>query len=108
MDKDKETDWKLLVIVLLLVVPTIMLRGYVLTQLWAWFVVPFGAPQIALWHACGVSTFAALLFANPSYDAILHSLDERSNNVKLRQAIAWGLLVPLFAWGTGAIFHALM
>ena len=105
---DEKVNGKLLVTALLLLVPITVLRGYVLTQLWAWFIVPFGAPQIALWHACGVSAFTSYLWANIPSAAILHSLDERGDNVKLRQAIVWSLCLPLVAWGFGAIFHALM
>ena len=107
MTKTK-TNWKLLAITLLLIAPTIMLRGYVLSQLWGWFILPLGAPQIDMWHACGVATFTSYLLNNGSTELIVNSLDERDTNTKLLQACAWGVFMPFFAWGLGAVFHAVM
>jgi len=43
------------VAIVVLLVATIIINGFVLQQLWAWFVVPLGAPSITLTHALGLS-----------------------------------------------------
>lgn len=42
-----------------------IVRGLVLVQMWAWFVVPFGVVQIGTAHAFGLS-LCLMYFASPS------------------------------------------
>ena len=44
----------LFLVPLVLLVSTIV-TGYVVSQLWGWFVIPLGLPPITMWHAYGVS-----------------------------------------------------
>lgn len=49
-------------IVLGLLVPLALLRGFVLQTLWGWFVVPvFGAPALSLMIAIGLGLLVSLL-----------------------------------------------
>lgn len=38
-----------------------LLRGWVLSYLWLWFVVPLGVQPIGLWHAFGLSMMISML-----------------------------------------------
>lgn len=40
---------------LLLIIPAISLRGWVILKLWDWFIVPLNAPQISIVQAIGIS-----------------------------------------------------
>ncbi len=44
----------LLILVVLVVVLSVV-RGFVLSYLWSWFVAPLGIPEIGIAHAIGIS-----------------------------------------------------
>jgi hypothetical protein len=80
-----------------------ILRGWVLSILWAWFVVPFGCPHIDIAHAIGISMVVSFL----TYQHI----ESDSDKSGLEQTIALcvsGLLQSLFALGLGWIVHSFM
>ena len=39
----------------LLIIPVGLYRGWVLSLLWVWFIVPLGAPEIGVIHAWGLA-----------------------------------------------------
>ncbi len=41
-------------ITLAVLIPTLLIRAFVLYKLWDWFVVTLGAPSIGLWHTLGL------------------------------------------------------
>lgn len=46
----------------LVMLPLVLLEGWVLTKLWAWFVVPvFGLPSLGILAAAGIALVAGLL-----------------------------------------------
>jgi len=75
-------------------------RGFVLTYLWAWFVVPFGAPAIGVAWAIGISLIVGYL----TRDTDTSGDEENSFWTKLLSAV----LTPFLVLGIGAIIHAFM
>ena len=43
----------------------VLLKSWVLTIMWGWFVVPLGLPQIGMAHAWGIVMVAAMLARSP-------------------------------------------
>ena len=82
-------------IALAAIVPLQLLRGYVLAQLWRWFVVPLGGPAVDVVHAIGISLLVAMLtHQSPPKDAAKWSTAE---------SIGISVTVSLLFWGMGAI-----
>jgi hypothetical protein len=79
----------------LLAVPSSLLRAFVLTKLWSWFVVPLGMKPIGLVEALGVSLVAWFL----TYTYV--PSDEENSAIK---ALIWSIFMSLMAWGFGAIY----
>jgi hypothetical protein len=50
---------------LLLSIPLALLRGLILSQVWSWFIVPFGLPSIGIAWALGISIMISLLTFRP-------------------------------------------
>lgn len=55
-----------LVAMLGIIVAAIVLRAWVLTMLWGWFVVPYGAPAIGIATAIGISLIIGMFTHNIS------------------------------------------
>lgn len=73
----------------------LVLRGYVLKSLWAWFIVPtFGGPAISVSVAIGISYIVGLL----TIDASLTREQEAEG-----KHMAFGFAVVLLIWGFAAI-----
>ena len=85
---------------ILFVVLTTLLGGVVLKDLWGWFIVPLGVPQLSVIHAIGVSLVVRLM----TYD-IPKGDDEMSDTIA---RIISALLYLLAVWGIGAIVHHFM
>ena len=91
-------------LLMLLVVPvTALWSGYVLSVMWAWFIVPLGAVSIGVWHAFGISVLVDLLtFKQPQ-----EKVDD-SKRPSPGVRIATSLFVPLIVLGFGWAAHAMM
>lgn len=103
----KNTENKTLALgcaVLFLSVPAALLRGWVLSLLWAWFVVPLGVPPITYLHAVGISLLASLLTHknSPADDA---ALEKKNAHEKIVEGIATMLVGPLFVLLLGWLIH---
>jgi len=109
--QDDDIIWKFLTglggFILVMLVLTLF-RGFVLSQMWAWFVVPFGAPALTVVHAIGVSMLAA--FLTYQHDAAKKSeqSEKASFGVKLIEWLFSGTLFTAFVWGMGAVVHSFM
>lgn len=91
------------VILLFLLIPfSAVWRGFVLTKLWAWFVVPFGPEPIGIAHAIGLS-LAVVVFANTTKPE-----DDKPFKEQVVGAIAKATVTPAFVWLMAAIVHAFM
>ena len=80
---------------------SIALRAFVLTQLWAWFVVPFGIMPITFVHAAGISLIVAFL----TYES--NDADSEDKNAWVGKLLK-PIIFSLVAWGFGAIYHHYM
>ena len=93
--------WLLL---LVLAVPITIYRAYVLTCLWAWFIIPmFDAPRLGVWYAIGILSIASLFQhnkykheENPDQEQVL-----KDSFGGLVQAV---LLVTII-WGAAFVVH---
>jgi hypothetical protein len=101
--------------VLLLVlidIPVLMLRGYVLTYLWRWFIQPFGAPPITIAWAIGLSMFVGFFTNWIARDAKLDRVLTGEGPAKWYEvslgAMVQSVLLSLLAWGIGAIVASFM
>ena len=86
--------------VLIALVASIAINGFVLERLWEWFVVPLGAPPITFVHALGI----AILFGAFGLT--------KAPNVDKEKA-SWGkattsILTPLMLLGLGWILYQFM
>jgi hypothetical protein len=89
---------------LVLAVPVTIYRAYVLTCLWAWFIVPmFDAPRLGVWYAIGILSVASL-FHQYKYK---HE-DNPDREQDLKDGLG-GLVQAVFLitiiWGVAFIVH---
>ena len=84
--------------------PVVMLEGLVLTDLWAWFVVPLGFAPISKAHAIGLCLTMGLARFGIG-DADLRAKASPGDPIIRRVAMA---IVSLVAWGLGALIAGLM
>jgi len=82
---------------LALFIPTIIFSGFVTAELWGWFVVPLGVPAIGIAHALGLRLVVHVA-------TFTYAEDKRGQGERLANAI----VLPLFAWAFGAIYHAFL
>ena len=88
------------ILILLLIVPLTLYRGWILLLLWGWFIIPLGAPGITMAHALGISLIIG--FITSHYDSRKKTQDE-----KIEEAIAT-FAMPTLGLVMGWIFHAFM
>lgn len=75
-------------------VGVVMLRGWVMSILWAWFITPFGLPAIGIAWAIGLSAVATMFTAN------LADTSDKDGDTgsKLLQPIVFSLLALFMGW----------
>ncbi len=76
----------------------IVFSGLLLAALWAWFVVPLGAPEIGAVHALGLGLITGMMTMN------VHAKDEETTPFQ-RATISF--VYKLMVLGFGAMFHAI-
>lgn len=81
----------------------IAVRGAVLSQLWAWFVVPLGVVAITLPWALGISLIAWFLTDHTS-----NQYEGKSMSDIVTTVAASALGGPLIALGMGWLYHGWM
>ena len=81
-------------------IPLMMLRGFVLCKLWLWFIVPLGLHPISYVHAMGISIIIGMLTENANAATKDHD--------KPIMGILTPFIAILLAWGVGAIVHSFM
>jgi hypothetical protein len=79
----------------------ILLKGFVLTELWDWFIIPLGLKSISLFHAMGISLLL-ILASTKSFD-----FKEKTEEEKIKEYTVW-IIVPLLVWLFGYIYSLLM
>jgi len=84
-----------------LMVMSSIINGFVLTKLWAWFMVPaFGLPQLSIPIAIGVSMVVKYL----TYQKPPESKDENNVN-KIGEALGFVIFYPLITLFIGWVVH---
>jgi hypothetical protein len=75
-----------------------VVRGFVLSYLWQWFVVPFGLPSITVAHAIGISLIVSFL----TYEGA------KTESNDIGEAIGNGVGQTLLVFFIGWIVHVVM
>jgi hypothetical protein len=90
---------------LALMVLSSMWKGYVLTVLWAWFVVPtFGLPALAIAPAIGLAMVVS--FLTHQSDAIKEPEGDFAE--RLAKSVSLVLVMPALVLGVGWVVHQFM
>jgi hypothetical protein len=74
-----------------------LIGGYVLAKMWLWFIVPFGAPEIEIAHAIGISLLAGLFTSSSSSD------DKYESTAEVVTKLIATLIAPFILLGFGWI-----
>lgn len=82
-------------------------RGFVLSILWLWFIVPLGAPQIGIAHCIGISGLLSMLIAHLSSRVDAQIDKEQYTKAFVGSLISATLTPPLFLL-FGYIVHKFM
>lgn len=91
--------------ILALLVLSSMWKGYVLTVLWAWFVVPtFGLPTLALAPAIGLAMVVSFL----THQSDASKAPEGDFSDHMAKAVAHALLLPAMVLGIGWVVKQFM
>ena len=93
-----ENNLFVIILALLLIVPSALLNGFVLSKLWGYFVVPLGVMQIGVAHAIGIAMIAS--FVRSRY--------RKPDSTDLPEKMALCIIEPLYIWGVAAIVHGFM
>ena len=102
MKNDSKDDSLYTLLTLVVAVPLAAWAGFVLSVVWAWFIVPLGVPAVGMWHAAGIKLTVGWLTQTISPD------DRRSSGEKFTSVLVLGTLLPPIVLGLGALFHAFM
>ena len=73
-------------------------RGYVLTVLWSWFIVPFGIVEVGLIPAMGIFLIASLV----RFDV---SPYKNYSNKDYWEVFSQTIVLPAFILGVGYVIH---
>lgn len=87
-------------ILLSTLIVSIILRGWVLSTLWAWFLVPIGAPAIGIATALGISVIIGLFTMHLNHETVKvsnKSLPELFANI-ISKSIGSPLISLLVGW----------
>lgn len=104
MKKDKPSC-ALALAAILLMVPSIIWKGYVLTVLWGWFACPlFDLPKLHLAPAVGVALMASFL----THQYVDCQPKDEEPGEKLAGLLVLSFLWPLMALAIGWIAHLFM
>lgn len=87
-------------VIIALDIPNALLRGFVLSRLWHWFMVPLGVREVGIALAIGISLLVGLIARNP------YAAESDEDEAPMTKAVTrqfGNVLVSLIAWGFGAI-----
>jgi len=87
-----------------------ILRGFVLSQLWAWFVVPaLGAPSLSIGEAIGITLVVSFLTSSIVQNLVRINFRVAKDGAKVNtdkgESLQAMILGPLTALGIGFILH---
>ena len=105
-NKDSGKDVVIGCLLMLVALPfTVLLRAFVLSQLWTWFLTPFGLPTIGLPWAYGLAATIALFV--PDYTR-RNDTDGESITTKVIYFLEHEFGRPLLMWVIGFLCYSLM
>lgn len=82
------------IIAILLVIPGVLLKGLVFSQLWTWFIMPtFNVPPISVPVAIGISICVNVLRFNPATKS-----EQNELSTTLFLSVAEPLIALCFGW----------
>lgn len=97
----------LIILALVVLVPAaIALNGWVFTVLWAWFVVPMGAPVLGVWHALGIGLVVHMPLRGLAAKSDITSTKPAADRLTDAAATTFG--TPLLTLALGWFFRAMM
>lgn len=89
-----------LIVYILLIIPSCLWRGYVLSVIWKWMIIStFHAPELTIPQATGVGLVVSFLTASTSHK----KEDERDEVTQVLEVIAFACLYPLFTLAACAV-----
>lgn len=89
---------------LVISIPITIWQGFVLTKLWAWFIVPvFGLPALGLVPAIGLAAVITYLTTS-----VPHDIKDKGYSDLVGHQVSVGLILPAFALLTGWFWHLFM
>lgn len=92
---------------LITIVPAILWRSFVITKLWAWFVIPtFGLPELSILVATGLVTLVTSLPKETNQNTQKNTNEDGSNFVV--EYITASFITPALALGVGYIITLFM
>ena len=86
-----------------IMLPLGVLRAFIIRDLWGWFLVPLGLPEISVLHAFGLGLFASLFV-----DQMLAALIVGNDNAAAFRHLLQGIAGWLATWGLGALVAWMM
>ena len=100
---DNEAEVALGCILIVIMLPiSIFLKGFVLSRLWLWFMVPLGVMPITLAHAYGLAVMIALFTVHQKADA------EAKGGGIIYLAFRMNIGGPLIVWFIGWLCYCAM
>lgn len=96
-----------LVVVPVQVLIAVFWGGYVCSTLWAWFIVPLGAPAISYLHAVGIGTVLSSFLGARGLPSDHDNSDEAFIRSMIR-GFFYGLFIPAFSLAIGWVIHVNM
>jgi hypothetical protein len=101
------TWFTVILLVVIGISAAILVNGFVISTLWAWFLVPLGLPQIGIIHAAGISILASypLSIISIKIDRIMKNTKGAEETIP---TILIYLLVPVMALFLGWILTLLL
>ena len=93
---DDVSGWEIAVMILLMF-PLALFTGWALSLMWAWFVVPLGAPSLSAPHAAGLAILLKLVTPK-----------SKGDSKGPWETLAINVFVVLGTLGIGALLHAMM
>jgi len=119
--KNYKNHWGFSLAQFLLFFPAIVWSGWVLTQLWGWFVVPLGVIPIGIWHAVALWSICSWLSGSSSV-IIWLQLDkseinqdqddlekkQKQDKANMKQTfihfVSYYMIFPTIAWLFGKLY----
>lgn len=104
--RDSEGNWAVFALFLMpfLWVGGLILKGWVLVNLWSWFVVDLGLPQIGMIHAIGL----ALIIGYLTYQWVDVQQPDRPMRKELAIVFYMGIVRPLLIYAMGWFLNTLL